>query len=234
MKMNGNCAKVLLLLILFAMTFLSLESKCGLWLINNFPPFVPKSDVAAREEYCDIDEERKMLVLLISPNDLDYVLRQWARKYNVLDQYEKYYGQIMKYDMMFYKILDNKIMNANVSEEIKNALFSMSILGSNKNFTPRRLSELTIQTLCLLPEAKRLESIELWLKLTAETKKKLEFISESGNITFETLDYINNALKFYGNLTDDIIYGYCYGNDELDPQDTNYNHTTMEDSVEDE
>uniref|UniRef100_A0A0R3RK28 DUF148 domain-containing protein n=1 Tax=Elaeophora elaphi TaxID=1147741 RepID=A0A0R3RK28_9BILA len=75
MKMDGNCAKELLLLILFAMTYSSLGSKCEEWV--ELPLYVPELP-EAQEEYCDLFQK-----LELSRTQLNDAIKEWAKKYNV-------------------------------------------------------------------------------------------------------------------------------------------------------
>lgn len=77
-KMSGNCAKELLLLVLFVVAYPSFGSNCDGWREEDFPSFVPES-TKAQEEFCGIIER----TMELSKNQLEEVIRKWAAKYNV-------------------------------------------------------------------------------------------------------------------------------------------------------
>uniref|UniRef100_A0A0R3RM34 DUF148 domain-containing protein n=1 Tax=Elaeophora elaphi TaxID=1147741 RepID=A0A0R3RM34_9BILA len=175
MNMNGNCAKELLLLVLFAITYLSLESKE--WIEGEFPQCMPQSQKARKEDYSLYSN------LELSANELNDLLRQWAEKYNVLDQYEKYHEKEIEYKKMFYQIFNSKLESVSASKPIRKALSEISELTTNVN-TPARLLRYQInQVMNKLPVNISPELNELWTKLEKETINKLEYMLENGNTT---------------------------------------------------
>lgn len=74
-----NCGTELTVLILFAMAYSLLSSKCDDWDRSNFPPFVLQLSQNGTEEYCSLYEREMNL----SKYEFYHSLLKWAEKYQV-------------------------------------------------------------------------------------------------------------------------------------------------------
>uniref|UniRef100_A0A0R3RNS8 Uncharacterized protein n=1 Tax=Elaeophora elaphi TaxID=1147741 RepID=A0A0R3RNS8_9BILA len=110
MKMNGDCARELLLLMLlvfFAMILSSsLESKKNL-LGRDSPPFIPESEEAS-EEYCGIFKQEEL-----SRDELDSAFRKYVSKHGVLVNitYYRKLTELLLKAILFYTLFprENKV-----------------------------------------------------------------------------------------------------------------------------
>ncbi|VDK80640.1 unnamed protein product [Litomosoides sigmodontis] len=157
-----NCGIALAVLILFVMVYSLLSSKCDEWDRGNFPPFVQRLSKNGTEDYCSL-YERKMN---LSKYDFYYSLLEWAEKYQVLGEMERFINQEMKYERKLNKLLVKKLRNINGTSEAKNVLFKILKLQRNV-FRPLIEIDQTINRLMgALPERIRHEATVLWNMLS--------------------------------------------------------------------
>uniref|UniRef100_A0A2K6WDP0 SXP/RAL-2 family protein Ani s 5-like cation-binding domain-containing protein n=1 Tax=Onchocerca volvulus TaxID=6282 RepID=A0A2K6WDP0_ONCVO len=168
-KINGNYAKALMLLILFFTTaYPLLISKCGnVWTDDHFPPFIPKSE-EARVEYCNLFNHVEL-----SRNQLNDMLKKWAERFEILDEFNEYLEEEILYENLHRKIFRNKLDDIG-SEQIQKVVLEILDLIDDKDTAVVTINGKIDQILDKLPAAKRLELFEVWSVLEEEATDELE------------------------------------------------------------
>uniref|UniRef100_A0A0R3RM33 DUF148 domain-containing protein n=1 Tax=Elaeophora elaphi TaxID=1147741 RepID=A0A0R3RM33_9BILA len=169
-KMNGNCAKGLLLLVLFAMTYSSLGSKCERWL--ELPPYMPEVP-EAQEEYCDLFQK-----LELSRTQLNDAIKEWAKKYNVSEDCNEDLAEKARNEDTFYEILQNKTRYNDTANKVVKEIVD---LVGNKNTSMRIIYFKIYQILYALPKEEMAEDIRLWSEIYkgAEDEWSSQFKAEN-------------------------------------------------------
>uniref|UniRef100_A0A0R3S1D3 DUF148 domain-containing protein n=1 Tax=Elaeophora elaphi TaxID=1147741 RepID=A0A0R3S1D3_9BILA len=185
MKMNGNCAMELLLVLSVVICPLlgSDVSNCESWSEQRFPAFIPKI-WEIREEYCELRDRHDL-----SKNELNDELRKWAAKYNLLDEFEEDLLKKILYDAMFYEVFQEKLRDSDESDENQALLLEMVKLKYTEYNTP--IEELNNQVDEMLPEEDMIHFIFAWIVLDLQTddevKRRLPMFNNTSQVN--TIEY---------------------------------------------
>ncbi|VIO92386.1 recombinant antigen R1, identical [Brugia malayi] len=196
-KMNEKYVKELILLLLFAMIYTSLESNCEFWIEDDFHPFVPKSE-EAREEYCGFFKEMNL-----SRNELMDTIRKWASKYGVLEQFDNYVDEELRYENMVYDIFKDKVNSTCGSEKIKRTLFEITDLLTDRDTAQQTIQTKIDEIINNLNERERMELTQLWAILGEEAIIEAQDKFENGNSIWEAVENTTQTDNFKSEIVKD-------------------------------